>query len=80
MIAEQRTSVVDEIQRPLYFGLDVGLDPQTATSEHLEVVEAVRLHNPRHARALTRKQIRSAEKRILEALRAQEKSEAGLAE
>lgn len=69
-------SMLDQIQRPLYFGLDVGLDPQTATTEHLELVEAVRKREPRRARMLAQKQIRSAEERIIAALRALENSEA----
>jgi DNA-binding GntR family transcriptional regulator len=68
-------SMLDQIQRPLYFGLDVGLDPQTATTEHLELVEAVRQGEPGRARTLAQKQIRSAEERMINALRALENSE-----
>ena len=67
-------SMLDQIQRPLYLGLDVGLDPRTATTEHLELVQAVRMRAPRRARMLAQQQIRSAEARIVKALRALELS------
>jgi DNA-binding GntR family transcriptional regulator len=60
-------SVLDQIQRPLYLGLDVGLDPQEATAEHLEVVDAVRQKRPALASRLMRQQIASSEKRMIEA-------------
>jgi len=60
-------SVLDQIQRPLYLGLDVGLDPDEATAEHLDVVDAVRHKRPAMAARLMRDQITSAEKRMIEA-------------
>ena len=60
-------SVLDQIQRPLYLGLDVGLDSHEATSEHLQVVDAVRHKRPVLAARLMWDQITSAEKRMIEA-------------
>ncbi|MEK7405280.1 MAG: GntR family transcriptional regulator [Acidobacteriota bacterium] len=63
-------SVLDQLQRPIYFGLDVGLDPDTATAEHLQIVAAVRAHDPAGARRLMAEQIANSERRILEAVQA----------
>jgi len=60
-------SVLEQIQRPLYLGLDVGLDSHEATSEHLEVIDAVRHKRPVLASRLMWDQITSAEKRMVEA-------------
>lgn len=60
-------SVLDQLQRPLYLGLDVGINARAATQEHLEVLEAIRARNPEKARSLMSSQIQSAEKRILAA-------------
>ena len=46
-------SVLDELQRPLYLGLDVGLDAEGATREHVLLVGAVRDRDP-EARAASR--------------------------
>jgi len=62
-------SVIDKIQRPLYMGLDVGLDVDEATAEHVAVVEAVRDGSATRARQLMRKQIARAEERMILALR-----------
>lgn len=61
-------SVIDQIQRPLYLGLDVGLDTDEATQEHMLIVDAVRHHDSRRARRLMRDQIARAEQRMIEAL------------
>lgn len=58
-------SVLDQIQRPLYLGLDTGLDPQAATAEHYELIEAVRKRDSSRARHVMADQIRRAEMRIL---------------
>ena len=53
-------SVIDQIQRPLYLGLDVGLDANEATREHELVVDAVRRRDSRSARKLMRDQVAEA--------------------
>ena len=62
-------AVLDELQRPLYLGLDVGLDTEAATQEHVLLVEAVRNHDSERARALQIEQITRAGKRMIAALR-----------
>ena len=63
-------SALDRHQRPLYLGLDVGIDGQASTAEHLQIVDAVRNHDPERARALMVKHIAKAEDRIVTALHA----------
>jgi DNA-binding GntR family transcriptional regulator len=63
-------SALDRHQRPLYLGLDVGIDGQASTQEHLEIAEAVGSHDPERARTLMVKHIAKAETRIVAALRA----------
>jgi DNA-binding GntR family transcriptional regulator len=63
-------SALDRHQRPLYLGLDVGIDGAASTREHLEITEAVREHDPDRARALMVQHIAQAEERIVAALRA----------
>ncbi len=58
-------SVLDQIQRPLYLGLDAGLQSELATAEHHELVAAIRNRNSALARQLATEQIRRAEMRIL---------------
>jgi DNA-binding GntR family transcriptional regulator len=58
-------SVLDQIQRPLYLGLDTGLDAETATAEHYELIEAVGNRDAVKARQVMADQIRRAEMRIL---------------
>jgi DNA-binding GntR family transcriptional regulator len=60
-------SVLDQIQRPLFLGLDVGLDPDEATAEHLDIVDAVRHKRPSLASRLMWDQLASSEKRMIEA-------------
>jgi DNA-binding GntR family transcriptional regulator len=57
--------VLDQIQRPLYLGLDTGLDAEAATAEHYEVLDAVRKRDSAKARQVMAEQIRRAEMRIL---------------
>jgi DNA-binding GntR family transcriptional regulator len=63
-------SALDRHQRPLYLGLDVGIDGQASTSEHHAIVEAVRNREPEEARTLMVNHIAKAEDRIVRALRA----------
>ena len=56
-------SVIDQIQRPLYLGLDVGLDPNEATREHELVIDAIRRRDSRSARKLMRDQVVEAGRR-----------------
>jgi DNA-binding GntR family transcriptional regulator len=63
-------SALDRHQRPLYLGLDVGIDGGASTHEHLEITEAVSQHDPELARTLMVKHIAKAEDRIVAALRA----------
>ncbi len=61
------TSVLDQIQRPLYLGLDEGLDAESATAEHLEVVDAIHAHDAATARRVMTEQMLRAEERIFAA-------------
>ena len=63
-------SALDRHQRPLYLGLDIGIDGGASTQEHLEITEAVSKHDPERARTLMVKHIAKAEDRIVAALRA----------
>ncbi len=63
-------SALDHHQRPLYLGLGVGIDGAASTAEHVEVVEAVRTHDPDRARALMLLHIGRAESRVVTALHA----------
>lgn len=63
-------SALDRHQRPLYLGLDVGVDAEASTSEHLAIVEAIKQHDSELASELMTKHIGKAEDRIVTALRA----------
>jgi DNA-binding GntR family transcriptional regulator len=63
-------TVLDQIQRPLYLGLDAGLQAELATAEHHELVAVIRARNPAQARQLAAEQIRRAEMRIVAAVSA----------
>lgn len=67
-LANVVASVIDQIQRPLYLGLEVGLDADEATREHLLIVDAVRQRDARSARKLMREQIAASTQRIRAAL------------
>ena len=58
------TSVLELTQRPLYLGLDVGLDADAATAEHLVVVEYIQRKDSGRARQAMAEQILCGEKRI----------------
>jgi len=60
-------SVIDQLQRPFYMGLDVGLDTREATAEHLAVVQAVTGRDARRAQQLMCEQIARAEQRMIAA-------------
>jgi DNA-binding GntR family transcriptional regulator len=61
-------AVLDELQRPLYLGLDVGLDAENATREHVLLVEAVENRDPARARQLQSEQITKASERMIAAM------------
>ena len=63
-------SALDRHQRPLYLGLDVGIDGGASTNEHIEIANAVGAHDMDKARKLMVKHIAKAEDRIVAALRA----------
>lgn len=64
-------AVLDELQRPLYLGLDVGLDAESATREHVLLVEAIKGRDPARARQLQAEQIAKASDRMIVAMKAQ---------
>lgn len=61
------TSVLDQVQRAIYFGLDAAIDAKLATAEHFELVEAVKARSPRRARELMAAQIKNGERGMLKA-------------
>jgi len=61
-------SVLDEMQRPLYLGLDLGIDAAEATKEHKELVDAIRAKKPARARKVMVDQLARSQKRVLNAL------------
>lgn len=63
-------AALDRHQRPLYLGLDVGIDAAASTAEHLAIVDAVRRGEESRASELMRTHIGRAENRIATALRA----------
>lgn len=67
-------SLLDHLQRPLYLGLDLGLDTEAATAEHMAVLDAIRTKDSERAARLMREQIVDAEQRMMAALA----SEAGM--
>jgi GntR family transcriptional regulator, rspAB operon transcriptional repressor len=62
-------SALDKHQRPLYLGLDVGMDGKASTAEHRQVIDAIRRHDPARARTLMISHIAHAQDRIVGALR-----------
>jgi DNA-binding GntR family transcriptional regulator len=64
------TSALDRHQRPLYLGLDVGLDARAATDEHVGLVDAIAARDPDRAASLMTDHVSRAEQRIVAALRA----------
>jgi DNA-binding GntR family transcriptional regulator len=63
-------SSLDHHQRPLYLGLDVGVDAKASTAEHNDVVDAVEAKDADLARRLMLNHIARAEDRIVNALTA----------
>jgi DNA-binding GntR family transcriptional regulator len=61
-------AVLDQLQRPLFLGLDVGLDAGAATAEHHELVRAVRTGDSRLAREIQVRQISGASDRMVAAV------------
>jgi DNA-binding GntR family transcriptional regulator len=68
-LLETVMTVLNELQRPLYLGLDVGLDAKAATQEHIVLLAAVKARKPDRARAIHRKQINAAGERMLKAIK-----------
>jgi DNA-binding GntR family transcriptional regulator len=64
------TSALDRHQRPLYLGLDVGVDAAAATSEHVQLVDALEQHDAALARSLMFEHVAHGERRIVAALTA----------
>lgn len=60
-------AVLDHLQRPLYLGLDLGLDRDHATGEHLELVDVIRRKRPALAERLLASQLARSEKRMIQA-------------
>jgi GntR family transcriptional regulator, rspAB operon transcriptional repressor len=63
------TGVLDELQRPLYLGLDVGLDANSATEEHMALVQAIKDRDVDGAQKLQKEQITRAAERMADAMR-----------
>lgn len=63
-------SALDRHQRPLYLGLDVGVDAAASTAEHFAIADAIKRRDPDRASDLMEKHIGKAEGRIVTALRA----------
>ena len=63
-------SILDELQRPLYLGLDMGLNAENATKEHVELVDAITSHDPGWARRIHGEHIRAASDRMIAAIQA----------
>jgi DNA-binding GntR family transcriptional regulator len=68
-LLETVMAVLNELQRPLYLGLDVGLDAKAATQEHIVLLAAVKARKPDRAREIHRKQIIAAGDRMLKAIK-----------
>ncbi|MBK5256964.1 MAG: GntR family transcriptional regulator [Vicinamibacteria bacterium] len=63
-------SALDRHQRPLYLGLDEGVDAAASTAEHFAIVEAVRRRDSALAADLMARHIGKAEDRIAKAMEA----------
>lgn len=63
-------SVLDRHQRPLYLGLDVGIDAEAGTREHLGIVDSIAAKDIDRARRMMTEHISGGEARITAALRA----------
>jgi DNA-binding GntR family transcriptional regulator len=61
-------SVLDQLQRPIYLGLDVGLDPAAATAEHVDIVQAIRNRDCAKASFILTRNIGATRDRIVAVL------------
>lgn len=68
-LLEMVMTVLNELQRPLYLGLDIGLDAKAATQEHVVLFAAIKAGKADRAREIHRKQIVSAGDRMLKAMK-----------
>jgi DNA-binding GntR family transcriptional regulator len=62
-------SALDQHQRPLYLGLDSGIDAEASSAEHREIVAAVKTRDAARAIGLMKNHISRGEERIVNALR-----------
>lgn len=62
-------TVLDRHQRPCFLGLDVGIDAEESTQEHVKVVEAISKRDTAQAQKLMARHIGGGERRILAALK-----------
>jgi DNA-binding GntR family transcriptional regulator len=62
-------AVLDRHQRPCFLGLDVGIDAEESTQEHIKVIEAIRARDSERATKLMTRHIGGGERRILAALK-----------
>ena len=69
-LAAMVMAALDQHQRPLYMGLGPGVDGKASTSEHEEIVEAIRVRRPARARKAMTLHIARGEERISKALKA----------
>ncbi len=60
-------SLLDQLQRPLYLRLDLGLPEEEATAEHLELLDAIRQRNPVRAQELQVRQLEGTKTYMLRA-------------
>jgi DNA-binding GntR family transcriptional regulator len=60
--------VIDKLQRPLYLGLNIGIDAAASSAEHFRIVDAVEHHDHERARRLMLEHTEAAEERITSAL------------
>lgn len=62
-------AVLDRHQRPCFLGLDVGIDAEESTQEHVAVIDAIQAHDAARAQRLMTRHIAGGERRILAALK-----------
>jgi DNA-binding GntR family transcriptional regulator len=63
-------AVIDQLQRPLYLGLQVGIDAQSSSGEHFHIIDAIANHDADRARRFMIDHILAAEVRIISSLQA----------
>jgi len=69
LLLETVMGVLNELQRPLYLGLDMGLDSDSATQEHLVLLRAIAARDADKAREIHRQQILRAGERMISAMK-----------